>query len=234
MRSTCRRALVACALTAAIALLAARPLRAQLTATPSPQDVRAAIAWGNSGEPAPYPLHHRSYDPAKENSVIVGVVYTPFVRVALAAKQAHDAFRDFGEEDVTPSIVEPLAYVALRWYCCDPDHGQDLEHFHPFTPFDYKIAVAGQDRFTESYLRLDGLRLLPPVWVKRAASMRSRLGGSLPYDDIVLVAAYPMADISAGTDFVIYRDDLTPSASGFAAREIRDGRVTAADLATWR
>jgi len=234
MRSTCRRALVACALTAAIALLAARPLRAQLTATPSPQDVRAAIAWGNSGEPAPYPLHHRSYDPAKENSVIVGVVYTPFVRVALAAKQAHDAFRDFGEEDVTPSIVEPLAYVALRWYCCDPDHGQDLEHFHPFTPFDYKIAFASDDPFTESYLRLDGLRLLPPVWVKRAASMRSRLGGSLPYDDIVLVAAYPMADISAGTDFVIYRDDLTPSASGFAAREIRDGRVTAADLATWR
>jgi hypothetical protein len=234
MRSICRRALVGCALAAAIALMPARPLGAQLTATLSPQDVRAAIAWGNSGEAAPYPLHHRSPDPAKVNPVIVGVIYTPFVRVALAAKQAHDAFRDFGEQDVTPSIVEPLAYVALRWYCCDPDHGHDLEHFHPLVPFDYKVAVAGQDRFTESYLRLDGMQLLPPAWVKRAAAMRSRLGGSLPYDDIVLVAAYPMANISAGTDFVIYRDDLTPGVSGFPTRNIRNGRVTAADIAAWK
>src|SRR4051794_33002853 len=213
MCPACRRVQVGCAVAAAIALLPARPVRAQLTATLSLQDVRAAIASGNSGEPAPYPLHYRSPDPAKENPVIVGVVYTPFVRVALAAKQAHDAFREFAEEDVTPSIVEPLAYVALRWYCCDPDHGRDLEHFHPFTPFDYKIAVAGQDRFSESYARLDGLKLLPPVWVKRAASIRSRLGASLPYPDIVLVAAYPIAEISAGTDFIIYREDLTPGTS---------------------
>src|SRR5689334_24655473 len=119
MCSTRSRAPIVGALAAAIALLPARPLRAQLTATLSPQDLRAAIAWGTSGEPAPYPLHHRSPDPAKVNPVIVGVVYTPFVRVALAARQAHDAFRDFGEQDVTPLIVEPLAYVALRWYCCD-------------------------------------------------------------------------------------------------------------------
>jgi hypothetical protein len=234
MSSACRGARVAYALAAAIALLPARPLRAQLTATLSPDDVRAAIVWGTSGEPAPYPLHHRSADPAKENPVIVGVVYTPFVRVALAAKQAHDAFRDFSNDDLTPSMIEPLAYVALRWYCCDPDHGQDLDRFHPFSPFDYKVAVAGHDRFSESYLRLAGLKLLPPVWVKRATSLRSRLGGSLPYPDIVLVAAYPIADISAGTDFIIYREDLTPGAAGFPARDIRNGRVTAADLATWR
>ena len=64
--------------------------------------------------------------------------------------------------------------------------------------------------------------------------MRSRLGGSLPYPDIVLVAAYAMADISAGTDFVIDRDDLTPGVSGFPSRDIRNGRVTAADLASWK
>jgi len=231
--SACRRTQITCALAATIALLPARPVRAQLTATLSPQDLRAAIAWGNSGEPAPYPLHHRSYDPAKQNSVIVGVVYTPFVRVALAAKQAHSAFRDFSEEDLTPSVVEPLAYVALRWYCCDPDHGQDLEHFHPLSPFDYKVAISGQDRFTESYLRLNGLKILRPVWVKRATAMARDLG-SLPYPDIVLVAAYPIADVSAGTDIVIYRDDVTPGPSGFPARDIRNGRVTAADLATWR
>src|SRR4051812_35620180 len=123
MSTACRPAQVACALGAAIALLPARPLHAQLTGTLSPADGRAAIAWGHGGEPAPYLLHHRSADTSKENPVIVGVVYTPFVRVAVAATQAHDVFRDFTDDDVTPSMIEPLAYVALRWYCCDPDHG---------------------------------------------------------------------------------------------------------------
>ena len=228
---------VACALVAAAALLSGRSVGAELAASLSPKDIRDAIAWGRQGDPAPYNLHHRSYDPGKENPVIVGVVYTPFVRVALAAKKAHDAFREFGDEDLTPALVEPLAYVAMRWYCCDADHGADLASHHPLVPFDYKIAVAGYDRFSESLIRLDALRLLPPVWVKRARSMLADLGGSLAYSDIVVVAAYPVADITPDTDFIIYRDHPTPGADGYPARnvrDVRDGRVTAADLALWR
>jgi hypothetical protein len=231
------RRLVAGALVAAAALLSGHSLEAELAASLSPKDIRDAIAWGMQGEPAPYSLHHRSYDPGKQNPVIVGVVYTPFVRVALAAKKAHDAFREFGDEDLTPTLVEPLAYVAMRWYCCDADHGADLASHHPLVPFDYKIAVAGSDRFSESLIRMDTLRIVPPVWVKRAASVLADLGGSLPYSDTVVVAAYPVADITAGTDFIIYRDHLTPDANGYPTRnvrDVRDGRVTAADLALWR
>ena len=51
------------------------------------EQIEAAIEWGVSGEAAPYLLHH-AQTPGTTNDVVVGVVYTPFVRVALASKAA--------------------------------------------------------------------------------------------------------------------------------------------------
>jgi hypothetical protein len=143
------------------AALSATALSAQPVGKLTHEDIDAAIKWGTQGSPAPYLLHHRRSDPAKANPVVVGAVYTPFLRVALAARAAHQRGHSFAVSDVPSSLIEPVAYVAVRWYCCvDRDHGDDLASWHPLVPFDYKIAVPG-DRFPRP------LNLVTPLWVSR-------------------------------------------------------------------
>lgn len=230
--TTSRLRSIGCALGLLLgAALCGAPLLAQPTENLTPNDIDAAIKWGMEGSPTGYLLHHRSPDPRKVNPVIVGAVYTPFLRVALAARTAHRAGQSFVASDVPPDLIEPVVYVALRWYCCDHDHGDDLMSFHPFVPFDYKIAVPGQDRFTDSFLRLSKLSLEKPLWVRKDLTVLSKIGVELPYQDFVIVAGYPMSAVTADSDFIIYRDSIE---DGHSRRDIHDGRITADDVARWR
>src|SRR6476620_12231448 len=96
-----------------------------------------AIRWGESGAAGPYLLHH-AQNAATTNDVVVGAVYTPFVRVALAAKAAWATGERLQPETIPATLVEPVVYIAFRWYCCDGDHG-DQWSYHPLEPFDYEI-----------------------------------------------------------------------------------------------
>ena len=61
-------------------------------------EIDEAIAWGMRdapNDPAPYLLHHLRAAPERVNPVVVGAVYTPFLRVALAAKAARTDGRPF-------------------------------------------------------------------------------------------------------------------------------------------
>jgi hypothetical protein len=206
-------------------------LFAQPTENLTARDIDAAIKLGTDGNPTAYLLHYRSPDPAKVNPVILGAVYTPFLRVALAAKAAHRTGQAFGASDVPSDLSQPVFYVAVRWYCCDRDHGDDLATFHPFVPFDYKLAIPGQDKFTDSFSRLSKLNLEKPLWIKRDLSLLSQIDVELPYQDFVLVAAYPMSALAADKDFIVYRDSTE---DGRPRRDIRNGRITADDVARWR
>jgi hypothetical protein len=222
-RLMCRGLVVmACALLSTPGL--ARPTDA-LTA----KEIDEAIEWGMNGDPAPYLLHHAG-QPGKVNPVVVGAVYTPFLRVALAAKAARQAGRAFTQSDVSPSLIEPVAYVALRWYCCDRDRNNPAS-FDPLTPFDYKIAAPG-----DRVLRADsGLRVTTsPIWIKRDVSLLTSFGGDLLYRDVVLVAAYPMSVFSIACDFVIYRELPSRTVPESKDTELRIGRVTSEDLTRWR
>jgi hypothetical protein len=223
---TLRPRSIDCALAAAICTaLCAVPLLAEPLGNLTREDIDAAIKWGTQGSPAPYRLHHRRPDPAQTNPVVVGAVYTPFLRVALAAKAAHQRGHSFAVSDVPPSLIEPVAYVAVRWYCCvDRDHGDDLASWHPLVPFDYKIAVPG-DRLPRT------LNLVTPLWVSRDLSILSNFGAEVPYEDIVLIAAYPMSALKADMDIVIYREVR----EGDRRRVfVENGRIAAEDLARWR
>ena len=210
------------------ALLAA-PVGAGSTGALTSKEIDDAIEWGMSGDPAPYLLHHAG-QPGRVNPVIVGAVYTPFLRVALAAKAARQAGRTFAQSDVSQSLIEPLAYVALRWYCCDRDRN-DPASFDPFVPFDYKIATPGDRVVRAPY----GLRVTTsPVWIKRDISILASFGGDLPYRDVVLVAAYPMSAFSTACDFVIYREFPSRTVPERRDTELRIGRVTPEDLTRWR
>lgn len=78
---------------------------------PSSTMVQDALAWAASGSPAPYPL--RGCD-----GRTVGVVYTPCVRLAIAARLARDEGRPLRPHDVTSSDVDPLYGGRARgwWY----------------------------------------------------------------------------------------------------------------------
>jgi hypothetical protein len=215
----------------ACALLSALPLRAERSDTLAPQDIEEAIKWGMDGDPTPYLLHHKGLA-GKQNPVIVGAVYTPFLRVALAAKAARAAGRDFTSRDVTRSLIEPVVYVAFRWYCCvDPAHGNDLDSWDPSRPpVDYKIAVPG-DRSPGSP---SSLRLASPLWTTRDTSLLTTFGGAPPYRDVVMLAAYPMAALTNGADFVIYREWGSPNLPEGGSASILIGEVTPDDLTQWR
>lgn len=165
---------------------------------------------------------------------MVGVVYTPFVRVALAAKAARIAGRTFAAADVTPDLVEPLAYIAFRWYCCvDPDHGSDRFNWNPSAPpFDYKIAMPADPNPTvRGHV---GARVTAtPAWISRDLSRLTRFG-ELPYSDLVLVAGYDANVLTTCPDFIIYREWPSTTSPGGRSTGMIIGRVTPDDAARWR
>jgi hypothetical protein len=72
-----------------------------------------------------------------------------------------------------------------------------------------------------------------PLWVTHDTSLLTSFGADPPYNDIVLVAAYPMSALSTSPDFVIYREwTSTTSPAGHAS--LLFGRVTPGDLTRWR
>jgi hypothetical protein len=217
---------VACAI-----LIGTPPVAAQTSSALTPREIDEAIDWGTRGDPTPYLLHH-SAQPDRINPVIVGAIYTPFLRVALAAKAARSAGRSFDASEVAPSLVEPVFYVAFRWYCCvDSVHGADLATWDPSTPpTDYKIAVPG-DRFLGSHTQ--PRVMASPLWIKRDLSMLTSFGGDLPYGDVVLIAGYSLNVLSTSSDFVIYRQWHTATSPTEHTR-ILVGRVTPDELARWR
>lgn len=184
-------------------------------------EVKQALAWGEAANPSPYLLH--SLDPrGRQNSIVVGAVYTPFLRVALAAAAARVRGSQLQVDGLQPELLEPVVYVALRWFCgnargeCNPDVDEPitdaLGRFHLARPGDQ--------------LALRDLRLTAsPIWVEPGTG-RLRDFGDLPFTDIVLVAAYAL-DALAHHDFVIFREYG-------AAREVRVGRVTTEELRRWR
>lgn len=218
----------------ACAILGARSLRAQPAPTLTARDIEDAIQWGVSGAPGPYSLTHMNTDVRNGTPpVIVAVVYTPFVRVALAAKAARDKGEDFTPTDVQNSWVEPIVHVAFRWPCClDPDHGTDRATWNPFKPpVDYKIAVPG-DRITQMDRQL--IVTASPLWVTHDTSLVARFGGALPYNDVVVIAGYPVGALAASPDFVIYREAPSATVPGTMDTTLVVGRVTSDDLARWR
>ncbi len=216
------------------AALYAMPLVAQPSPTLTPRDIDEAIELGLTGDPTPYLLHHVGRRPESGvDSMIVGAIYTPFLRIALAAKAARDRREDFTPADVKTAWIEPVVYVAFRWYCCvDLDHGHDLASWDPSKPpVDYKIAVPG-DRVTRGRTGLSVTT--SPLWISHDLSLLASFGGAPPYRDVVLVAAYPMSALATSPDFVIYRELPSVIDPSWKNASLIVGRVTPDDLARWR
>jgi len=191
------------------------------------EDVNAAIAFGLSGDPGPYPLRHWER-PNRISDVLVGAIYTPFVRVALAA-------RDLRAKGITPTAdgipreaKTPTVYIAFRWYESNSEAAVQGWLGSPYMIADkltYKRPFpAGQE------VRLPE----PPLWVDTTLATLSDFGGP-PFADTVSVAAYPIGTLLALPNFVVFREFTEPGAQRVrTATEVRVGRILPEELAGWR
>ena len=203
----------------------------------SAHDIDEAIDWGRSGEPQPYLLRHIGDSPHHPNPVVVGAVYTPFLRVALAAQDAWRRGQMFTVADVDETLLEPSIYVAFRWYCCDRDHPSP-DSFRPFDPPDHQVALV--PRTTHSPTPRELASAERPLWIRRDISLLDRFGGGLPFSDVVLIAAFPLNALTADHHFVIYRTgsaDRLPRIDEGASPKwgtLRIGAIRAEELRWWR
>ena len=73
------------------------------------QEIESAISLAKTEKVEPYQLSKRTTLGIKND--IFGYVYTPFIRVALTARVAFDAYRPFGPSDVPPQAVLPVIQI---------------------------------------------------------------------------------------------------------------------------
>ena len=81
----------------------------------STREIESALRWARDGEPSPYLVHH-AQGPDGSNRIVVGAVYTPSIRVALAARLYLNQGKELTAAEVPSSLVLPEAWVAVRWY----------------------------------------------------------------------------------------------------------------------
>jgi hypothetical protein len=101
-------------------------IASSISATPQPppaaSPVPAAIAAGQTGKFKPPSLQvGPGFDPIK-----LGVILTPFARVALAAQAARETYRPFTDQDVTPQMLDPLVQV-IAWPYEVPGAGDPMQ-----------------------------------------------------------------------------------------------------------
>jgi hypothetical protein len=79
-------------------------------------EIAAAIEWGRTARPEGYTLRNSA-------GQRVGALYTPYLRVALAARFAAERNQPFNPHDVSPRVIDPrgqaasgeaIVYIAMR------------------------------------------------------------------------------------------------------------------------
>jgi hypothetical protein len=161
--------------------------------TLSPFEIASAIRWGQQGNPQPFLLHHRPAGPSplsgsvKENPVVVGVIYTPYIRVALFS-----AFRWYG------SIREgvPLDDPHIGWFL----NGTD--------------SLFGPNRAKRVVLSATAILGIPPTWVKPCDEVLPTFGGTPLYDDFAGIAAFPIPSPETPHEYLISRHYLVDGKEG--------------------
>jgi hypothetical protein len=184
----------------------------------NPELISLALEEARTGQIRPYRLYkggHRSADAA---------VYTPFIRVALAAQLA---FRRENAEldpaDLPTWITEPVVWVVFPPPClpgCPPAFIHDDDH--------RRLGVVGISEDMSN-------RAMPvarPIRVLQDMTQFARLG-VLPFADASVAAAFqPLLFRSGWTVFALWT--FSDSRGSYLGGAYSSGLIASADLATWR
>lgn len=179
--------------------------------------LRAIEAGSEVQAPQPYLLRFAKPDADGEQEVVVGAVYTPFLRVAIAAAERAKAQTTLSLPEAEAILNENVFYAALRWH-------QDLASFGSAPP--QVVAVPRNSGY------FSGAVGVAPIWIAPGVRATTILGREPMWDDVGAIAAFPRELFSPNYDFVIFKSTVDP-ASGMARSQHRRARIARADHGGW-
>lgn len=181
-------------------------------------DIERAIEFGLAASPEPYLLRQAAGRDSGTDNVVVGLVYTPFIRVAMTARNAwRNEQRRLTPDDIPAEVIAPEMEIAVRWpaSACMADTPEP-----PGLPA-MTAGLRGLPSPAQA-LRNGG----PPLRVTAGTSAVAAYG-PLRYDDVVMVAAFPMTFLRQDIDFVVAKEH-----SGGGCYRV--GRIPEDELPNWR
>ena len=177
--------------------------------------IQEAIAWGENAKPEPYLL----YPEHRQHAWIA--VYTPFVRVALAAHTAKQRGSRISPSELPNWIVERVVHVVVR-----PAEAQVMSarRLYPEDPplWETPITEIG----LEQRGRAPFLAFIAPKWITRDLLYLNDLGGP-PFTNAVAAAGFAPESLTSEVDvWGWWRKDnhFFPSLGRLEADEIKNWR----------
>jgi hypothetical protein len=184
------------------------------------ESINEAVDRGRTTDVAPYGLSQRVGPPRS------AVVYTPFIRVALAAMHA----RRRGNSDFDPSrlpewMTNPLVYVAFSAPCGVETPSCEIggEQFDLHTPFSWVLIAP-----TVVMRPPPGVGVSTPKQIIGDMTIFESLGGP-PFGNVRLVAAFEPEAFRPG--LTVFAQWPSPSGKTVA---LSGGRISETDLYQWR
>lgn len=186
---------------------------AKIVAALSVQDIEAAISLASEGRPNPYPI----WVPGQNRQA--GVVYTPFLRVAMAAHAALQRGERLTPVQVPATLTEPLVYVAM-WKFPGSSSAPALKPVAEI-PSTIVLAPKGQNRNGQD-----------PVWVSSDPARLREFDRHIDLTVVEVVAAFPVEAVRPQLEFVLIRRRATESNEEYAVYV--PGEIRAPALQEWR
>jgi hypothetical protein len=175
--------------------------------------LREALTFGELHTPRPYILRQNR----RENIA----VYTPFIRIAMAAHIAKQQGGHVTAESLPAWVTEPTVYVLVRWPC-ERDVCTSIDGTETFTKDMTPRVSAG--RLGGGAPGFDSAT--QPLWVTTDLSNLRALG-ELPFDGAVAAAGFAPHVLKPDIDFYAWwRKGIHTLVSS--------GRLEAAYLQAWR
>lgn len=180
----------------------------------SEQEVVRAIEFGLGHRIEPHELQGNGY--------VAALLYTPFVRIAMAAHAARAQGAMFELANVPDAWRERVVYVAMRWFPYGPaepggPHADNQE---------VSVTLVPRGKLPDYVDRVD------PIWLSRDTALLTAFGAKVPYPDVVAIAAFPMATLLADHEFIVFRRTVTQT--GQRGGHFRVAKMTAADISALR
>jgi hypothetical protein len=180
---------------------------------------RQAIEAGSAGEaPQPYLLRYAEHDGDGEQSVVIGAIYTPFLRVAIAAAQRAKEQRTLSVPEAEAILTENVFYAALRW------RDQDQMNLGS-APIQVLAVPRNSGYFNETVG-------VAPIWIAPGERASTVLRQQPLWDDVGAIVAFPHELFSPDYDFVIFKSTVG-RVVGSGRRQHARARIARADHGRW-
>jgi hypothetical protein len=163
--------------------------------------IQAAIADGLGGDVQPYVLR-QNHTP----HVVVGVIYTPYVRVARFARAARERGAVVSIDDIPEAVTAPVVHVAMRSLPEDRSNGSQPFRIAAITRPPARYPPAGSSYFAPRNLH-------EPIRVMSRASAETVIG-ELSYGDVDLIGVFAESLVRRQwIEFALYQEYTTEQGS---------------------